>query len=145
MVQWVWKKLKRKLVPLRGKTFRNLMSFSIKCRADSCNWRRNQTPGTYDKTITSSPLWPETTWAFHYIRASHGILFVTIMPLLKIIPTCLQVVPLPASDSDRSPRAHKSNEQNQSGFEPHKFVLLVTDIGQRLSSFSIEPNQFVLS
>lgn len=90
VIQWVSKKLKRKLVPLKGKTFRNMMSFSsIKCGADSHNWRGDQNPGTYHKNITSCPLWPEATWAFHYISASHGVLLITTLPYLKMIPTWL--------------------------------------------------------
>lgn len=90
VIQWISKKLKRKLVLLKGKAFRKMMSSSsIKCGADSRNWEGDQNPGTYHKNITSSPLWPEATWAFHYIRASHGVLFITTLPYLKVIPTWL--------------------------------------------------------
>lgn len=88
MIQWVTKKLQRKLVPLKGKVFRNMMSFSsIKWGADSHNWGGDQNPGT--SNITNSPLWPESTGAFHYFSASHGVLFEKILSNAKMIPTWL--------------------------------------------------------
>lgn len=51
--------------------------------------RGGQNPSTYCKNITSSSLLPEATQTFHYISASRGVLFITILPCLKMIPSWL--------------------------------------------------------